>query len=303
MPVQLDLWSISPPVSSRPAVSTNDPDAFGCCSRYRSCSAAGKCLIPGLDYSAHCSYRKNLEAGRIFYGKNSCGFSADRYCSLCSAVGALPDGARLALDSLVVDFCEYRRGANFLVVRRDVADQLSGIALFDFRPLGSLFPKMCGFRCLSPLVSSHPVFGPQFQQAKKDGKGKSPGPNSEDFLEAWLNHDGVPLRDELSEPYRIASIRPGMNQYLEEFYLDTLSNVGYDSRIYPRSPLAEDGLLSTSDQEDEELHRIALSRGYSQEEKVRLEAPIRAAQAARAERARKRKEEREKKQKNQGGSL
>ena len=94
-----------------------------------------------------------------------------------------------------------------------------------------------------------------------------------------------------------------MNQYLEEFYRDTLFNVEYDNRIYTPSPLAEDGLLRASDWEEEELRRIALSRGYSQEEKSRLEAPIRAAQAARAEQARKRKAEREKKKQKQGGSL
>ena len=204
---------------------------------------------------------------------------------------------------MVVDFCEYRRGCRFLIVRREVADQLAGIALFDFRPLGALFPQMCGFLHLSALVSAHPDFGPQFQQAKKNGKGKKPGPNSKDFLEAWLNHSGVPLRDELSEPYRIATIRSGMNQYLEEFYQDTLFNVGYDSRIYRPSPLAEDGLLPVSDWEEEELRRISMSHGYTPEEKAGLEAPIRAAQAARAEQARKRKAEREKKKQKQGGSL
>lgn len=226
----------------------------------------------------------------------------DRYMALRAAVDALPDGSRLALDSLVIEFCEYRRGCRFLIVRREVADQLAWIPLFDFRPLGALFPKMCGFRRLSSLVSSHPVFGPQFQQAKKDGKGKSPGPNSKEFLETWLNHAGVLLRDELSAPYLSVSICPDGLKYLEELYCDTLA-ASFDARIYSRSPLAEDNFLSDADYEKEELRRIALSRGYSQEEKGSLSAPLLEAQAARADQARKRKSEREKKKQKQGGSL
>lgn len=61
--------------------------------------------------------------------------------------------------------------------------------------------------------------------------------------------------------------------------------------------------MSDADYEKEELRRIALSRGYSPEEKARLSAPLLEAQAARAEQARKRKAEREKKKQKQGGSL
>lgn len=40
---------------------------FGCCHRYKECSRAEKCLHPDLFYAKGCYYRKNLEAGRIFY--------------------------------------------------------------------------------------------------------------------------------------------------------------------------------------------------------------------------------------------
>lgn len=43
---------------------------FGCCSRYIACSDSGKCVHPDPVYAASCQYRKNLEMGRIFYGKN-----------------------------------------------------------------------------------------------------------------------------------------------------------------------------------------------------------------------------------------
>ena len=45
-------------------------DPFGCCEKYIECSDAKKCLHPDKLYSRVCIYRKNLESGRIFYGKN-----------------------------------------------------------------------------------------------------------------------------------------------------------------------------------------------------------------------------------------
>ncbi len=42
-------------------------DKFGCCSKYKECSADGKCLHDNLFYSKACWYRKNLESGKIFY--------------------------------------------------------------------------------------------------------------------------------------------------------------------------------------------------------------------------------------------
>lgn len=43
---------------------------FGCCSLFEACSDARKCLHENKLYSTACSYRHNLEHGRIFYGKN-----------------------------------------------------------------------------------------------------------------------------------------------------------------------------------------------------------------------------------------
>ena len=43
---------------------------FGCCSKYEQCSDAGKCIHDYKLYAKGCQYRKNLESGLIFYGKN-----------------------------------------------------------------------------------------------------------------------------------------------------------------------------------------------------------------------------------------
>lgn len=43
---------------------------FSCCSRYEACSDAKHCIHPDTVHSKSCIYRKNLENGKIFYGKN-----------------------------------------------------------------------------------------------------------------------------------------------------------------------------------------------------------------------------------------
>ena len=44
---------------------------FGCCHRYLKCSEKRKCVHDDLLYSTACEYRRNLEAGKVFYGKNT----------------------------------------------------------------------------------------------------------------------------------------------------------------------------------------------------------------------------------------
>lgn len=281
---QLDLWSLPAEKPVLSPANANDSDAFGCCSRYRACSEQGKCLISDLDYSVHCAYRANLESGRIFYGKNAVGFSAQQYDTLVSAVSALDDNTRALLDRLIIEFCEYRRGVESVVIRREWSSELSEVPLFEFSRLGSAFPRLCGYFNLLDAVKGSTDFGVMFQRAQKNAEGKKLKPQSKAFLTSWLNSEGVELREKLVAPYLMVSIRPGMRPYVEELYHDTLLS-SIDSRVYGLSPIAEDGWLSATDYEKEELRRISLSRGYSQEEKAALTASVLDGRAARSAKA------------------
>lgn len=44
--------------------------SFGCCNLFVDCSDAKKCVHENKLYATACMYRRNLEAGKIFYGKN-----------------------------------------------------------------------------------------------------------------------------------------------------------------------------------------------------------------------------------------
>ncbi len=43
---------------------------FGCCSKFTECSDAGRCVHENKLYATACSYKRNLDSGKIFYGKN-----------------------------------------------------------------------------------------------------------------------------------------------------------------------------------------------------------------------------------------
>lgn len=298
-----------------------DPDAFGCCSRYRECSNAGECLIKDeehckkfpllpkeswpdmIELSAHCAYRKNLESGRIFYGKNANGFSLSKYEEFRKKIDALTPDARTAFNNIVIDLCEYNRGSERCMVRNVHIQELTEIGLFEFRKLGAEFPLSklgkWNYRKVLELVCGNQEYEPQFRQAqelrkeerkplldmlkaareqknteeikrleteKKILDSKKPSEDTKEFLRDWLNHEAIPLRDFLAEPYRFACRKAELIGYMEEIYRDTLMS-GFDSRIYPKSPFAEDDFLSIFSYEDEELRRLKLSRGYSEDER------------------------------------
>jgi hypothetical protein len=46
------------------------PKAYDCCSLYEKCSDAKKCVHPDKKGSLQCGYKRILESGTIYYGKN-----------------------------------------------------------------------------------------------------------------------------------------------------------------------------------------------------------------------------------------
>ena len=75
--------------------------SFGCCSSYRACSDAKACLVPHSDYYENCSYRKNLEAGIIFYGKNAPEFDRELYENLIETYHQLTIPERETLQAIL----------------------------------------------------------------------------------------------------------------------------------------------------------------------------------------------------------
>lgn len=274
----------------------NAKDTFGCCSHYRECSEAGHCVIPDRDYSINCTYRRNLERGQIFYGKNSIFLDEAKYKIYLDRINALSPEAKKAFDDLILVFAEYNRATSMFVVRNQYIDELAAVGLFDFRPLGSIFSPMCAYRTLLSIIQQEAEY-PFFCAAQKvrtqeiaslksalkcakeqDDKAEIqrlqdelkllPGKRTHEFLSWWLNNEGADLRNRLAAPYRLAERNQGAIDYIAEYYHDHLL-AGYDDRIYSLSPMAADRLVPDGDLLTEEIRRVKLSHGYSPEEKSR----------------------------------
>jgi hypothetical protein len=236
-------------------------DAFGCCHRYRDCSATGRCLIPEISYSEQCTYRYNLESGHVFYTEHATNFSQEEYRSILDKIDALPTAALRSLDAILLDICEYNRGSLLCVIRNENISELDTLGLFRIRPLAAAFPALCAYRKLSPLILADDRFSAAFQDAKakrKEQIAANPsdknlsGERSKEFLEAWLNTEGVECRDQFSAPYRFLSIIPDQTIYVEEIYRLRWPWSRTSDRVYHMSPLAEDNLLPDSIIEDEQ---------------------------------------------------
>ena len=52
------------------AMSMLSGESFDCCSRYMECSDEKTCINPYPELRLMCNYRKIMESGRVFYGKN-----------------------------------------------------------------------------------------------------------------------------------------------------------------------------------------------------------------------------------------
>jgi hypothetical protein len=74
----------------------------GCCSKYLECSNNRKCLYTTDPAYAECYYRKNLEAGRIFYGINAGKSIVD---ANLKPVDKLPDPKEIQQDTSIFLYC------------------------------------------------------------------------------------------------------------------------------------------------------------------------------------------------------
>lgn len=276
-----------------------------------------------IELSTTCAYRKKLEQGQVLYGKCQPRFSADRYKEFLRKIDALAPDVRIMFDNIVIDLCEYNRGTKRCMVRNVHIHELEEIGLLEFRKLGAEFPMAklgkWDYRKVLELVYNNEEYLPLFKQAQERRKEErrplldelkeaqkqkniteikrletqrklldvtTPGEDTKEFLRNWLNHEAIPLRDLLAEPYRFACIKPELGVYMEEIYQDLLMS-GFESRIYLRSPYAEDGLLSIFSFEDEELRRLKLSKGYPEEDKRQKIEMIQQTRAARVAKRRK----------------
>lgn len=228
-------------------------EKISCCSRYRVCSDAKKCVCTNLEIAFACAYRDNLTAGQIFYGKNANGFSSELYEKIQKEIAALPDRDRFAVYSLIFYLRGSNRGAEQRVVRKETAEILEKTGLFALREFSSSLPFTCSLKVLRKRINNSEFYDSfrlsEAQYKREKASNKAEGTETKftvPFVSYWLMNEGKTFRDHMASSYRIAFVRPETLRYIEELYCDQILS-GKVPFGYPISPLVEDGLLIPSD--------------------------------------------------------
>ena len=198
-------------------------DPFGCCSRYRACSDARCCVISDRDYSSFCLYRKNLEAGRIFYGKNSANFSAPAYDDFLKKYRSLSPDEQLEFQSVVGLFTYWRNGSaeELLFVTPGIL-RAGEIGLFELKRDPRRVLSMFNLRYLKERFSGIEI---------PDGLTRE---QTADFL---LSKD-PDTAHALTDSMAYLCVSPHMRTYYVEFYYDFMECESQPPK--PDLPLEQD---------------------------------------------------------------
>lgn len=225
------------PCTAPPATGS---DFITCCSKYRDCSAAMKCLNANKALSDRCTYRKKIESGVSFYGKNAIGFDKDEYTRYKSTVSALSPEAYDCYIRLLQLFWVTRRGSPREVLHRfSLFTELETAGLVV---LGSAHDHVLSKYKDKPLlamISNNPVLQLQWKeieaQLKQDAVEKKAKFNFKQSFIPWLKAAAPEIISSLDEAYCFISIPAQHKRYAEEFYIGTIGYAHNDipSFVFP----------------------------------------------------------------------
>lgn len=215
------------PQSARPV------DTFGCCSRYLECSEAGRCRHPDPGVSKSCLYRKNLDAGQCFYGKNAASFSQETYLELERKVSTLSEKeletflfiTKTFRIMLVTQFCVCDSPELHVIVDRfpytlhDSADYI--LSCFRSDALFQAIPTEGGQRERCQKAIS--------LEKEKFSKGHPANAfDSKQFVYEWMRKHAPEALDDLLRKYRIIRLEPTDRIYLFAYLAEHHPLLRYD---------------------------------------------------------------------------
>lgn len=210
-------------------------DSISCCGKYRECSAAMKCLNTEKVYSQRCSYRKKIEAGISFYGKNAVGFDMDEYSRYKADVSALPGNAydcyiRLLKLFLVTRRCSPRE----LLYACDLIPELISTGMIDVKTAHDYVLSKYKDKSLRNLIAHSSKLKDQWdaveKQAKLDAVSRGSKYSFKNVFIPWLKAAAPEIVESLDEKYCFVSLPSRHYLYTEEYYIDT---IGYSENDIP----------------------------------------------------------------------
>lgn len=221
------------------AAASSPRDFIGCCSRYRACSDAGKCLIPEADYAQGCAYRKNLEAGSILYGRRSVYFDEALFQEYQRRAETLDSAHTAALASLLQYFFDVKRGASEALLYwapEYVLLAEHGFFQVETSPgkIGPAVTRRCNVKALKEASRGTSEAAAAWVSGYRAEKGKpSNKPILREELELWVLHHDRDALNELCSGLAVITLAPFPASFtLEEWY--------YSQPFSPSTLLAPD---------------------------------------------------------------
>lgn len=226
------------PVDTEPS----SAEAFGCCSRYQACSDARSCLIPHLDYSKNCTYRKSLESGRIFYGKNANSFNSAVYQSLVEHYNALaPEAVDLLCD--IFHYSHIKKRGTRVIMLSEVPSlsELANAGFFCLEKRPDKVVKKCTFTAMlnacGNLIEAANEWAKSRENPEKWSKRRTvkkelPGVKIyKDELADWIIQFSPETASKLAEGICFIELDLSKTLEMEEFFMDYLYREDYSSRL------------------------------------------------------------------------
>ena len=200
-------------------------DIFGCCSHFRDCSDAKECLKPEkIDYE-NCAYKKNLESGKIFYGKNANGFDINIYNQFVEKYDSLDDLTRQELNGIIVLFVQNR--TSFMYYSSKAVNTLLELGFIaGYISKGTVIAR-CEYNFLSKFLSAETKQELTNKARKRENNPKA-RMKKHDVIDWIMNHD-IQDFDNYVSRFIIISVPPDIQKYIFELYYEFImgDNIQY----------------------------------------------------------------------------
>ncbi len=209
----------------------NSSSVLGCCSKYRECSQAGKCIQTD-EYYKQCAYRKNLENGQIFYSKKSIFFNQERYDYLAEYYRNLDDEKRDAFNELLDYFFSKKRGVEdcLCIYSKQIYSIVSDCVAFNLHTGTELASKLFGSEII--LVKSASKFYSQHSLTITPAEIDNNAQNKNDKLQIWRNAylQSESVQSALSERFIYFSVSEYAPE-LEELFFENMAEFKFETRL------------------------------------------------------------------------
>jgi len=198
-----------------------DNDNIGCCHSYYDCSVEKKCISPIFEIYLKCEYRKNLEAGRIFYSKNANDFSMQKYNEIQIKYNHLDRELRMSFELVLHYFICYKRLLEYeLFLRTNQLNRLvkSGL-LIDIRTDPHRVLDLFLENYLLTLISDKSKYREIVKCLKSSLPSSDKFERKKELIDYIIKDDFLAL-ERFYEKYIFVNFNSSLFAYFQEIYLD-----------------------------------------------------------------------------------